>query len=65
MNRYSLGIWTETKALYSAEGPEVFHATMALEDLEENWKGSGSHSPWLHRDPLYAVGMNPRNLSKR
>jgi hypothetical protein len=32
--RYSLGIWSETKALYSSDGPEVFHATLELEELE-------------------------------
>jgi len=30
-----LGIWTETKALYSHDGPEVFHATLQLEALEK------------------------------
>ena len=33
--RYALGIWTETKALYSHDGPEVFHATLQLEALEK------------------------------
>jgi hypothetical protein len=33
--RYALGIWTETKALYSYDGPEVFHATLHLEALEK------------------------------
>ncbi len=33
--RYALGIWTETKALYAHDGPEVFHAELQLEALEK------------------------------
>ena len=33
--RYTLGIWTETKALYPPDGLEVFHATLMLEELEK------------------------------
>jgi hypothetical protein len=33
--RYALGIWTETKALYAHDSPEVFHATLHLEELEK------------------------------
>ena len=33
--RYALGIWTETKALYASDGPEVFQATLQLEELEK------------------------------
>jgi len=40
--RYALGIWTETKALYPPEAPEVFQATWHLEDVE--------HSLQLHRE---------------
>ena len=42
--RYSLGIWTETKALYSSDGPEVFYAALALEALEKQLE--------KHRQPI-------------
>ena len=42
--RYALGIWTETKALYPADGVEVFQATLTLEELEKKLE--------KHRRPL-------------
>jgi hypothetical protein len=32
--RFALGIWTETKALYGPDGPELLQAAMRLEYLE-------------------------------
>ena len=36
--RFALGIWTETKALYPLDGPEVFQAALHLETLENRLK---------------------------
>jgi hypothetical protein len=32
--RFALGIWTETKALYAPDSPELLQAAMNLEYLE-------------------------------